>query len=127
MWNQVIGFVKQNAWALFAVEVAGMLAGAHIFRKFLIGWLRRWTKRTTTTVDDQLLTLADKALLPCLLLGVTDAALNLLPLSRRLLVVLNRGLYIFVLLFALYYGTRAIQVLLDHWLMKHEGSEAMRE
>ncbi|MCI0620078.1 MAG: mechanosensitive ion channel family protein [Acidobacteria bacterium] len=114
-------------WAEYTLEILALLLGAWVVRGFVMVWLRRWAGRSATPLDDALVALFDRALTPVVLLAVLAAALNLLPLSVRLLAVLNRVLYLGVLTVGLYFSTKALQLVLNHWLMKTEGRESLRE
>ena len=115
----------QLPWLDYVVEIVLMVLAAWFVRKFGMGWLRAQARKTA--LGDQLLAVLDRALGPALLLAVLAASLNLFRFPAKLLVVLNRALYIGFLSLLLYYGAQALQLLLNQWLARKENSEAMRE
>jgi hypothetical protein len=114
-WPKLISY---DPWLKYVAEIAFFLLAAWAIHQFLLAWLRRFSKRTLATLDDDLAEILDRALRPILILTALDASLNLFDLPRKLLNVLNRVLYLAILVFALYYATKTVQVLLEHFLSK---------
>ena len=115
----------QRPWLENVLEIVLMVLGAWLVRQFGMGWLRAKARRAG--LGNQVLAVLDRALIPTLLLAVLAASLNLFRLPVKLLAVLNRILYVGFLGVLLYYGSQAMQILLNQWLARKEGSEAMRE
>jgi small-conductance mechanosensitive channel len=118
---------SQYPWLGYVSQIVALLLAAWVLRTFVVGWLRRWAKRTKTTLDDALVALFESALSPLLLVGVLVASLNLFPLSAKLIAVLNRILYLAVLALALYYGAKVVQLLLAHWLSGKESRQSLAD
>jgi small-conductance mechanosensitive channel len=109
------------------IEIALLILAAWVLRRFVIGWLQRWARRTKTPLDDELVRLLGHALIPALVLGILAASLNLFPVSAKFLVVMNRILYFSILAVALYYGSKALQLVLNRWLERTAARETLRE
>lgn len=122
-----LGILQQHPWMLALVEILAMIGGAWVLRRVVIARLRRLVGRTHTTLDDALIDLANRAIGPVLVLAVAMAAVNVLLLPPRFLKVLNRGLSLLLLTVALYYGFKAVRVLLDGWLARRPGRESLRD
>ena len=122
-WSE---FSSQYSWLEYLLEIGLLGLAAWFLRRFGMRWLHA-RPGGRTTLHDQLLVVLEQALVPTLRLAVVAVALNLFPLRPKLLAVLNRAIYVASLAVALYYGSQATQLLLNQWLAKSEGSEAMRE
>ncbi len=118
---------SQHSWLPYVLQIAGLVVAAWILRTFVVGWLRRWAKRTETTLDDSLVALFQSALTPLLFLSVVAASLNLFPLSVKLMAVLNRVIYLGVLTLALFYGAKVVQIFLSHWLAQKESRQSLAD
>ena len=117
----------QYSWLKYLVEIAALILAAWVVRRFVLAWLRRWARRTETALDDALVRLLDRALIPALVLAVLLASLNLFPLGAKLLAVMNRILYLTILAVALYYGAKAVQLVLTAWLARTGARETLKE
>jgi small-conductance mechanosensitive channel len=127
MLNGLGPWVAKYAWVRYVVEIALVLAGGWVIRHVIIGQLRRYAKRSQTTVDDTLVAIFDSAIKPLLVLAVFTISLNLFSLPPKLLAASNRIIVLGALSVALYYGSKIIQLLLNAWLGRHAGSESLRE
>jgi small-conductance mechanosensitive channel len=119
--------VSHHHWVSYVAEILGLVLAAWAFHTFVLGWLRRLAKRTKTTLDDALLDILDSALRPILILTVLDISLNLFELPAKLMAVMNRVLYLGILVIALYYCSKTLQLLVGHWLAKRAASESLRD
>lgn len=127
MLDLLTEFSSQFSWLDYVVEVGLLVVAAWVLRRFVMRWLRERARTKPTTLQDQVLAVLNAALVPALVLAVLAASLNLFPLREKLLTVLNRCIYAALLAVLLYYGSQAFQILLNHWLARTEGNEAMRE
>ena len=125
--KMLVGLVRDHAWLLAGLEILGLMAVAWISRHVIISRLRRLASRTATTVDDALINIAEQALRPLLALAVLIASLNVVSLPPRALRIFNRGISLALLAVALFYGARAVQVVVDAWLARKAGRESLRE
>jgi small-conductance mechanosensitive channel len=122
-----LGLIYQHAWLLAIVEILGLITGAWILRNVFLNRLRRLAQRTGNTLDDELIELADRAIRPVLTLAVIITSLNSLALPPRFLHVANRAVYLLLLMVILYYGARAVRLVLDGWLSRKPGRESLRD
>jgi len=127
MLNRWAELSSQYTWLEYVLQIALLVAAGWVLRRYVISWLKRWARRTETRLDDALVELFDQALTPVLLLAVLVASLNLVPVPAKLLVVMNRILYLGILAVALYYGAKAVQLVLNRWLPRTAARETLRE
>lgn len=123
-WKQLIAVYP---WIVPLAEMAGLSVGAWILRVVVLRRLRYLTSRTRTRLDDALVDLVDRAITPALVLGVVAVGTNLTPLSPSLRHVVHRILLLATLGVVLYYASRAVQLLLDAWLVRRVPTESMRD
>ncbi len=117
----------QTPWLKYVLEIASLLAAAVLIRYVLMRWLRRLARRSTTLLDDRVLAMLNRALIPALALGLITASLNLFPVPATFLKVANRTLYLGVLVVALYYAAKIFQVLLNAWLFRNSSTRAWQD
>ncbi|HEY1262240.1 MAG TPA: mechanosensitive ion channel family protein [Terriglobales bacterium] len=120
-------YVLQHLWVQAGIEILLLVAAAWVLRHLVISRLRRITGRTANLVDDQLVDLADRAIRPILTLTVAVIALNIIHLPSRAAVIVNRVTFLLLLVTALYYGSKAVRLLVDSWLAHTPGRESLRE
>src|SRR5690242_16665184 len=106
MFNRIAVWVAATPWIRYGVEILLSLLGAWLAKKFLIIRLKRWASKTSGTLDDDLVSLVDRALNPCLTVALLAISVNILPLSEKFLKVMNRAAYFLALAIALYYGSK---------------------
>lgn len=123
-WRQVL---PAHPWLAYSLEILALLLGAWAFRALVIGQLRRLTRRTHTTLDDEVVTILDRAIRPSLILAIIAASLNLFPLSVKLLGLVNRFLGVCVIALLLYYSSKVLQLFLNAWLSRRVERESLRE
>jgi small-conductance mechanosensitive channel len=127
MQNTWQNLFVQYPWLSYVLEVAALVLAAWVLRSFVMRWLRGWAAQTPNVLDDQLVTLLDRALKPVLALAVAAASLNLFPLSEKLLGVLNRVLYLSALALGLYFLAQAVLLILQNWIARSPARETLRE
>jgi small-conductance mechanosensitive channel len=120
-------FTSQYPWLPYVLQIAALVLGAWLLRRFVIGSLKRWAERTHTDVDDKIVALLGQALTLVLSLAVVAASLNLFPVPDRLLAVINRVLYLCVLAAALYFGAQMLLTLLGAWLARQPGRASLAQ
>jgi small-conductance mechanosensitive channel len=111
----------------YTLQIAAMVVGAWLFRALVIGQLRRLSRRTRTTLDDELVATLDRAIKPTLVFAIIAASLNLFPLSAKLLHVANRIVTVCVIALLFYYGSKVLQLFLNAWLNRRVERESLRE
>ncbi|MBF0300039.1 MAG: mechanosensitive ion channel [Oligoflexia bacterium] len=88
-----IVFYRSNTlWDLFisiAITVIAIFI-LIIIKRYFLARLKKYTARTTTKIDDELVTVADNYLVPMLLIGVIYFSINRLDLSNFIIEWLNR-------------------------------------
>ena len=126
MLDFLVDYSSQFSWIEYLIEIALLILAAAFLRGFGMRWMRERILKQPVAARGQLLVVLDKALVPVLLLAVVAASLNLFPVPARLLFVLNRGIYAAFLISLLYYGAQASQILVNRWLSRSAGSEAMQ-
>lgn len=127
MIERSVTWMTATPWVHYVGQMALAVLGAWLVKKFLMDRLKRWAKKTESSLDDEVVELLDKAMPPSLAVGLFALALNLLPLSDKFLKVMNRCAYFGVLAVALYYGYKVFQVLLNHWLARQSSHLEWRE
>jgi small-conductance mechanosensitive channel len=123
-WRQLL---LVHPWLGYVLEITALVIGAWVSRTLIIGQLRRITRKTHTTLDDELVDILDRTIKPLLVFGVLAVSLNLLPLPSRLLSVSNRVLTVCVIALLLYYGSKVLQLFLNAWLSRRVERESLRE
>jgi small-conductance mechanosensitive channel len=125
--NQWTQLLPAHPWLALALEMGAMVAGAWLFRALVIGQLRRFTRRTRTSLDDALVDILDSAIKPTLAFAIIAASLNLLPLPPKFMSLANRFVTVCVIALLLYYASKVLQLLLDAWLSRRVERESLRE
>jgi small-conductance mechanosensitive channel len=123
-WKQ---FLPLHPWLIYLLEIVGLIVGAWVFRALGIGQLRRITRRTSTTLDDQVVNILDRAIKPTLILAIGAASLNLMPLPMKLLSWANRFVSVSVIAVLLYYIAKLFQLFLNAWLSRRVERASLRE
>ena len=114
-------------WVAPLIEIGAMLIAAWLIRVLVLGALRRWALRSSVTWDNAVVDILDRALKPLLILAVLASAVNLFELPPKLLKVTNRVIQVAVIVVALYYILKIVQVLLDAWLQHKSERLSVRE
>jgi small-conductance mechanosensitive channel len=109
------------------LEIGSAVVVALLARRFGIAWLRRLTRKTETDLDDELVSLLDRALVPALGIGVLATCLNLFPLPPKFLLVANRIFFLCTLALALYYGMKVVILTANRWLERKSTNPRSRE
>jgi small-conductance mechanosensitive channel len=122
-----LGLLEQQAWIKYAVEIFGLILAAGVVRVISLRLLKRWIGRVSWKRKDFFVTLVERTITPILAITVIAACFNLFPLSGKLLTVLNRSLYIAILVIGIYSAAKAALILLNQWIENREGREAYRE
>lgn len=123
-WKQLFA---AHPWIGNTLEIAALILGAWLFRAFVIGQLRRFTRRTRTTLDDALVDILDRAIKPTLVFAIIAASLNLLPLPVKFMSLANRLVMVCVIALLLYYASKVLQLFLNAWLSRRVERESLRE
>lgn len=87
-----------------------------IFKQVIIRKLKKWAKRTSAGFDDVLIAMVDAVGRPFYILLSLYIALRFVEVPF----VVSKYLSIAILIFAIYYIVKAIQVLIDYWTHKLE-------
>jgi small-conductance mechanosensitive channel len=122
-----LGLLEQQAWIKYAVEIFGLILAAGVVRVISLRLLKRWIGHASWKRKDFFVTLVERTITPILAIAVIAACFNLFPLSGKLLTVLNRSLYIAILVIGIYSAAKAALILLNQWIENGEGREGYRE
>jgi small-conductance mechanosensitive channel len=114
-------------WWKHPAEILALALFAWVLHRYVIGWLRKLTRRTETTFDDIVVDLLARALRPLLVIAVIAGGMNVLPLPPEFLKVANRILYLAALAFSLYYIVQLLQLILERWLVKSAADRSLRD
>ncbi|MEM9266368.1 MAG: mechanosensitive ion channel domain-containing protein [Cyanobacteria bacterium P01_F01_bin.13] len=90
-----------EAYGIALIHIAVGVAIAHLIKRLILRRLKRWTKRTTTTLDDKLVRLIERPSLWLLYLGSVYISLQDLTLSPPVAQLLTVGGIIFATLLLL--------------------------
>lgn len=107
--NTVLDYL--TALGIFTVG----LAGAYIFRRYVLGRLKRWADSTQTAIDDVLVGGVEKSLVPVLYFGVFYVALHTLALSAEF----SRGVRIAAIVLVTILVVRAITAAANYGLRSY--------
>jgi len=106
--TDLLGFeTRYLVYPLVALVIAGMV------RLMIRRYLKKWTARTETDIDDKIVQTLDSAVLPLLLIAVLYFVSNLLPLRPEVISWIQRGLVIVVLILLLVPAARVTSHLLE--------------
>ena len=119
--------LDQHAWIKYALELFLLILAAGVARAIAIRLLKRWTTLLNWNHKHFLVALIERMITPILVIAVVAAGFNLLPLSGKLLTVLNRSFYVAILVAGIYGVAKATLILLNHWLTSNQGRESYRE
>ena len=73
--NTILGYLSS-----LGIFIGG-IAVIHVFRKYVLSWLKKWAESTDTSIDDLLVAAAEKSLVPVFYFAVLYATLHTLKLS----------------------------------------------
>lgn len=92
-----------------------------IFKRFLLKRLRKWAKRTTTTIDDFLIRMIEKELLPLFYFGAFYVSIQVLTLNPAL----EKGINVLGLILLTIFGVRFLLAVIvygleNYWVKKEK-------
>lgn len=92
-----------------------------IFKRFLLKRLREWAKRTTTTIDDFLIRMIEKELLPLFYFGAFYVSIQVLTLNPAL----EKGINVLGLILLTIFGVRFLLAVIvygleNYWVKKEK-------
>jgi small-conductance mechanosensitive channel len=118
---------QEHAWAKYAFEVLLLILAAGVVRTIGLRLFKRWTAHLNWKPKQFLIPFVERMITPILLIAVVSACLNVFPLSGKLLTILNRSLYVAILVVGIYCLARATLILLRQWLEGKEERKSYRE
>ena len=107
--------------------IAGLIALAWIVRLIGLRYLRHWEQQSSSLFAVGVVKLVENIIAPLTILGVTNIAINFLPIPAKLLHIANRTLWVSILCIALYCFSHILQLSLNSWLNHRQVSITMRE
>jgi small-conductance mechanosensitive channel len=127
MFESATQELLKTPWVRYSLEIVLLCLVAWILHTYVMAALKRWAKKTATTLDDEFVALLNRALKPAWILGLLAISMNLLPLADKLVRVMNRVTYLAILGVALFYGAKICQLALNYWLSRRTAEEEWRE
>ncbi|MEA5471011.1 mechanosensitive ion channel family protein [Spirulina sp. 06S082] len=118
--NQVLDYI-----IACAIILIGLIT-INIVRAFFLQSLKRWAKRTTTTLDDKLIHISEKALIPVLYLGTIYLAIDKLNLHPILERTLDAILTIIATIFVIQLLSNISEYLLRLYLVRQDNPNLMQ-
>jgi small-conductance mechanosensitive channel len=107
--------------------IATLIAVAWVVRLVGLRYLRKWEQHTASRFAVALVSLTETVIVPLTALGITNIAINFLPIPPRILHITNRILWITILCIFLYCCSRILHLALDGWLAHRQVTVTMRE
>lgn len=120
------GNTVQNYLIALAVILGGMLL-LRIIKKKVIALLKRWAEKSEGTLDDFLVSLLEKNLLPVLYLGAVYGGLNYLTLHSKLERVVHIGYALVITFFAVRLVLRFIRHGMESYAEQQEDADVKKK
>lgn len=115
--NTILGYL--TALAIFI----GSMAVVYIFKRYILGRLKKWAESTDTSIDDILINAIDKSLIPIFYFGTFYIALHTLALSAEFKNGLRIAAIILFTLLAVRAVTSAVNFGLRSYLKRTDNLE----
>ena len=113
---------KVHPWLIYGTEVSLLLLAFLAVRLIVVRWLRGWAARHRMHHRSAIVEVVTQGLTPVLLIGLLDAAFNLLDLPSIVLTRVNRAMNLAILILALFFLSRLLQILVARWMASAEGA-----
>lgn len=123
VWNQVYWGNSVKDWAIALGIAIITFIFIHLFRAFIIKQFRRWAQRTTTKIDDFVLKVLEKFLLPFLYIAGFYFAISYLHLSARVNNIIKTATLLVCTFFILRIITAVVQYFIIAILNKNSDSD----
>jgi small-conductance mechanosensitive channel len=117
----IFGNTLLNILTALAIFAGGMVI-VFAFKKYVLIRLKRWAEATDTTIDDLLITLVEKSLVPVVYFGVFYASLHTLALSEEFKQGLRIAAVVLVTILVVGAAISAVNYGLASYLKKSETS-----
>ena len=101
-----------------------LILALKVFRYYILRYLKKWSEKTSTTLDDFFVRAIERALLPLLYFAAFYVSANTLVLSEKLQKILHAASVVVITFFALRLVTHAIRHAIDTKIGKQENAEA---
>lgn len=112
LWNKIVLGNTVLNWVI-AISIAFIaLAIVRICKSIVLKRIKAWTYKTSNTLDDFFILLAEKTIFPVLYIGAIYVGLNYLTLSIKV----NKILHIAVLLVCTFFVIRAITSVINYFI-----------
>ena len=119
LWRDV---GKLHPWLIYGAEVGLLLLAFLGVRLIVVRWLRAWAMQHRMRHRSAIVEVVAQGLTPVLLIGLLEAAFNLLDLPSIMLGRVNHVMNIAILILTLFFLSRLLQVLVARWMAKAEGA-----
>jgi small-conductance mechanosensitive channel len=107
--------------------IAALIAVAWIVRLIGLRYLHQWEQQSASRFAVGLVRLTESVIVPLTILGITNIAINFLPIPAKILHLTNRILWVTILCICLYCCSRILHLALDGWLAHRQVAVTMRE
>jgi small-conductance mechanosensitive channel len=107
--------------------IAALIAVAWTVRLIGLRYLRQWEQQSTSRFAVGLVKLTESVTIPLTMLGITNIAINFLPIPATILHIANRVLWITILSIFLYCCGRILHLAMDGWLTHRQVTVTLRE
>ena len=101
-----------------------LILALKVFRYYILRYLKRWAERTSTTLDDFLVSAIEKAVLPLMYFAAFYLSVNTLNLGEKLQKILHIASVVVITFFMLRMVTNAIKHTIETKIGKEDNSEA---
>lgn len=109
---------------LIAIGIyAVIILAIRLFRKVLLSKLKKWSEKTTSSLDDVLIGLVEKSVLPILNVLAITSSLQYLTLNPRVSKIIHIGLAVAITFFVLRLISNIIRHILSAYIRRQEGGE----
>ena len=119
-----------NTVALYLTAVGVFivsLAVIYIFKAIILSRLKKWSEKTTTTIDDFLVKSLEKTIVPLLYFGAFYLAVNTLNFPHKIEKIINTGSIIIATLYGLKVITSALHFIINAFLKRRGESETRQK
>lgn len=114
----------------YAVAIGIFIIGIiilKIFKKIILSRLKKWSEKTTTTVDDFLVKEIDKAVVPVLYIAILYFAIKSLTFPEKTVVIIDKVLIVLATFFFIKVITSTLKYSLNSFVKKRASEEADAE
>ena len=110
-------------WLIASVVLAFIIVLIKVFKRIVLSYLRKWSLKTETSLDDFFLETVEKSVIPLLYLGAFHVSLNTLTVTPKVESIVHVASLIYITFFILRIITAVVRKFVFSFIKSTENSE----